>query len=363
MNGQSLRDLYRSDGPEAFARKCVELLNERKVRPEDFSVRELWEAVGRPGFGVMRTVFEAYGAEVPLQEEAINSTVFDVITGELISRKVIEGYDAYPAVGDELVTTVPSKRRLERFPGLGAIDMPVEVKEAEEYPELGGLDEKYVTGEASKKGLVISISEELITEDQSGLVFLRARQIGERIRRDREKTILNGVQDVSGNVYRPSGTATALYSAGNNNVKSINALEDWTDLDAAYSQFINMRDEAGEPLYVEPTVLLVPVALRGTGNRIVNATEYDTGNMKVGNSYSHLKALASPYLDAQSASTWYVGDFKRQFIWQEVWPVQVLRARQDAGEAFERDIVARFKARYLGGIAALDYRYVIKNTA
>lgn len=363
MNGQSLRDLFKSDGPETFARKCLELLREEKARPEDFSLRELWEAVGRPGFGAMRSVLESLGGETLLQEEAVNTSVFSVITGELVNRKVIEGYDAYPAVGDELVATVPSRRRSERFPGVGSLDMPDEVNEAEEYPELGGLGEKYVTSEASKKGMIIAVTEELITEDQTGLVLLRARQVGERIRRDREKTILNGVQDVSSNVYRPSGSATVLYSADNGNLKTGNALADWTDLDAAYAEFINMTDEAGEPLYVEPTALLVPVALRGTANRIVSATEYETDTMTLGNSYSHLKALASPYLDAQSSSIWYVGDFRRQFVWHEVWPVQVLKARQDSDQAFERDIVARFKARYLGGIAALDYRYVIKNTA
>ena len=157
--------------------------------------------------------------------------------------------------------------------------------------------------------------------------------------------------------------ATALYAVGHNNIKSSNALADWTDLDNAYAEFINMTDEGGEPLYVEPTALLVPVALRGTANHIVKSTEFEKDGMTVGNSYSHLAALASPYLDAQSATTLYVGDFKRQFVWHEVWPVQVLRARQDSDHAFERDIVARFKARYLGGIAALDYRYVMKNTA
>ena len=363
MNGQSLRDLYLSDGPQQFADKCVRLLREGKVRPEDFSLRELWEAVGRPGFGSMRNILEALGSDAPLREEAVNTSVFNVITGELINRKVIEGYESYPAIGDELVTVVSSRRREERFPGLGALDMPVEVKEAEDYPELGGLDEKYVTSTATKKGMIISITEELITEDQTGLVLLRAKQVGERIRRDREKTILNGIQDVNGNVYRPDGQAVALYSAANGNLLTGNSLVDWTDLDAAYAHFINMQDEAGEPMYVEPQVLLVPVSLRGTANRIVNATEFDTGNMTVGNSYSHLKALASPYLDAQSTTTWYIGDFKRQFVWHEVWPVQVLRARQDSDQAFERDIVARFKARYLGGIAALDYRYVIKCTA
>ncbi|HQR08373.1 MAG TPA: hypothetical protein PLN21_16205 [Gemmatales bacterium] len=55
-----------------------------------------------------------------------------------------------------------------------------------------------------------------------------------------------------------------------------------------------------------------------------------------------------------------MGDFPRQFIWKEIWPVQVFRQAAQEGDGFDRDVVAWFKVRYYGGINALDHRYVLK---
>ena len=372
MNGQDLRKLYESDGPQEFCGKMLALLREekdkRKVKPEDFSLRELWEAVGRPAFGKMRQDLALLDERV-LREDALNTQAYSVITGELIAQKVIEGYDAVEAIGDQLVTVMPSKRRNENIPGFNALDMPVEVSESEDYPELDGLGEKYVTSQATKKGMIISVTEELVMEDQTGLLLQRAGMVGERIRLDREKTILTGVQDVNSTVYKPSGSASALYSSGHSNLVASNALADWTDLDKAYAAFRNLKDEVSEHVLQRWSQfkLLVPVSLGGTAHRIVSATEVratvgSNESVTTENRFRGLNPpLSSPYLDDQSTSTWYVGDFKRQFVWHEVWPLQTFRQREDSESRFVRDVVARFKARYLGGIAAIDYKYVVKN--
>ena len=63
------------------------------------------------------------------------------------------------------------------------------------------------------------------------------------------------------------------------------------------------------------------------------------------------------------ATTWFMGDFQEQFFWKEIWPLQVFKAQPNSIMEFERDVVARFKVRYFGGIFAVDQRYVVKNTA
>lgn len=73
-----------------------------------------------------------------------------------------------------------------------------------------------------------------------------------------------------------------------------------------------------------------------------------------------MTVLASPFVDQVSVKNWFLGDFIRQYFWKEIWPIQVFRQAQEQGDGFDRDIVARFKVRYYGGINALDHRYVVK---
>jgi hypothetical protein len=47
-------------------------------------------------------------------------------------------------------------------------------------------------------------------------------------------------------------------------------------------------------------------------------------------------------------------------VWTEIWPVQTYLQRSDSESAFERDVVLRVKARYYGGISAVDTLFVTK---
>ena len=70
-----------------------------------------------------------------------------------------------------------------------------------------------------------------------------------------------------------------------------------------------------------------------------------------------VEVLSSPFLDEQggeAAYDWYLGDFKKQFVWTEIWPVQTFLQRAESEAAFERDVVLRVKVRYFGGISAVD---------
>jgi hypothetical protein len=47
-------------------------------------------------------------------------------------------------------------------------------------------------------------------------------------------------------------------------------------------------------------------------------------------------------------------------VWTEIWPVQTFLQKNDSEAAFERDVVLRVKARYFGGISAVDTVFVTK---
>ena len=394
MQGQNLRELVESLGPEKFYHKACELLNEKKLSTDDFSYYELAEACGVLS-GLRRTQ-EIFSGEKPaavlLRESnpGVSTHLFQVMTGELIGRKVIEGYESTEGfIGDRLVTVVPSSVRSQKLSGFRALAGPTEVAEGHPYEE-STFEEKYVTTSEAKQGRILSINEELIAFDQTGEINRRAMALGYYLRQERERTIVRGVTDAeagNGNyVYRPKGTGVTLYKTdgsnrnwvgvGNTTSSAFNAaipLVDWTDIEEVlHYRATEVKDDridgTSRPVIAPAKFVLVPEALRGTARSIVNATEVTNitaeGEMQMANPFGGmLQVLSSPFIDEQggeAANDWYLGDFARQFVWTEIWPVQTFLQRSESEAAFERDVVLRVKARYYGGISAVDTAFVTK---
>ncbi len=348
----------------------IEDKGQHRLRPDDFSIREVWEEMVGP---CHTTLGENAGAGfIGLTEDAVDSAAFSNIIGVLIAAKVIEGYNMPGYIGDRLVTTMPSKLRQERYAGFTAVGQPREVAEGMPYEETGFHD-KFSTSEAAKKGRLLNLTEEAILFDQTGQLLMRAGKLGEQARLERETVILQGVVDFLGTVFSPQGVAQPLYrlvAVGNSNTINLlagNALVDWTDIDNIMQIFAAMTDDRGNRIVVMPKVLLVPYALSATANRILRATEVRTetaaGTIQTigGNPISGIDPLTSPLLDAASATTYYLGDFPKQFVWQQIWPLQVTRKRLEA-IAHNQDIIVSYKVRYFGGIAAIDDKYVVEST-
>ena len=394
MQGTSLSTLIESHGPRGFYQKVCQLLNEKQITPDDFSYYELADACGvLPRLRSLRESTPDQSSLTHLLSESspgVGSTLFQVVTGELIGRKVIEGYeDESGFIGDKLVTTMPSRVRNSKIAGFTALSGPTEVPEGHPYEE-SSFEEKYVTSLESKQGRILSINEELIAFDQTGEINRRATALGYYLRQERERTIVRAVTDADATggkyVYRPGGTGQTLYNtdgsnrnwigSGNTTSTGFNAavpLEDWTDVEEALhyraTEVVDDRIDGDQrPLVVPSGQLLVPEALRGTARSIVNSTEITVSTVDNETRFANpvhgmLEVLSSPFLDeqgGQAVSDWFIGDFRRQFVWTEIWPVQTFLQRSESESAFERDVVLRVKARYYGGISAVDTMFVTK---
>lgn len=401
MKVADIRDIHRAVGTRGFAMVMADLIEGRdqlgkqvpKKKPEEFGLRALWEGLVGPCEETLPSYMSTGRFNFMDIQEAVDSTAFPSATGVLIASKVIEGYDMQGMIGDQLCTVMSSKLKQERIVGFTSLEGPQEVAEGMPYQE-SGFGEKYVTTDTSKKGRILEITEEAVFFDQTGQILLRASRLGEMTREEREVTILAGVLDVGSGAagykdsYRPSGVASTLYSSGNQNlVSSVNALVDWTDIDAALQyQATTVKDDraiAAErlPILVTPRVLLTSRQLAGTAARILSATEHrsqpaatDASNVLIsGNPVNNiapgLRALSSPLIDFLAGVTgsrysragdWFIGDPQKQFIWQEIWPLQTMRAQANDEAQFRRDIVARFKVRYYGGFATIDTKYWLK---
>ncbi len=393
MVGQDLAELVESLGAEGFYRKVCQLLNEQQVSVNDFSYYDLARACGvLPRLSRLQEAGPVTGRGGLLLESnpGVRSHLFQVMTGELIGRKVLEGYeDDAGFIGDQLVQVLPSKSRSLKMAGFRALAGPESVYEGHPYEE-STFAEKYVTSLEAKQGRILSISEELIAFDQTGEINRRAMALGYYLRQERERVIVRAVTDADagtgGYVYRPSGVGTSLYAVdgslrnwmgvGNTTSSSFNTavpLTDWKDVEEVlHYRATQVRDDrvdgTSRPIVAPAKQLLVPERLRGTALSIVNATQIDVvgehGQMRYANPLSGtLSVLSSPFIDeqgGQAVNDWYLGDFRRQFVWTEIWPVQTFLQDGESQAAFERDVVLRVKARYFGGVSAVDTVYVTK---
>jgi hypothetical protein len=404
MRVADIRSMVKEFGQQGFVTVLADCLEGRdqqgkevpKLRPESVSLRALFEGMVGPCEEYLPSMRSAGRLNYVEMQEAVDSTMFPSATGVLVASKVIDGYNAPGMIGDQLVTTMPSRLKSERIVGFTSLEGPQEVPEGMPYQE-SSFGEKYVTTQTAKKGRILEVTEEAIYFDQTGQILMRAQRLGEQTAEERELTILAGVLDVGSaavgikDVYFPSGTAASLYAAGNANLlATATPLVDWTDVDEAMRHHAeNIRDDravVGErlPIVWMPKVLLTARRLAGTAAQILSATQVMAqpaagdasvrmfGGNPVAQMLPGLRNLSSPLIDYLAGVTgsrfddsrdWLLGDFQKQFIWQEIWPLQTLRSRQDDEPAFRRDIIARFKVRYYGGINALDHRYVIKVNA
>jgi hypothetical protein len=375
MNRDSMRSLYQTYGEKRFAVEMINLINEADTKPESFSIGALWDAMGKPS---LKNRDINLSRKVTVEdfdiEEAMDSTAFPKITGALINKVVQEAYMMETGIGDQLVTKIPSSVKEETIVGFSE-DMGLqEVEESMAYEE-GSLGEKYHKINNRKFGRIISLTEEMVKFDQTGQLIMRAKRIGEAAKAKYERIIMDGVLGlVTSGInasWRPAGSAATLYSSTSTDPYSSatldnlgsDALADETDLQAALTLAAQFTDENGLPIMFSPKILLTATALKSiaykicySGQSVLASTPSGTANM-----FNGTQALSTSLIDQLvSATAWFYGDFKKQFVYTDVMPLQVLQAKAGNEKEFENDVVLRFKARLMGGCGAISNRYVIK---
>ena len=379
MNGQSIKDLVESEGMRPVALKLQDLLDKGEVQPSDFSIKEMWEAFCGPvgstlSYGMGRPGFQ--GVE-PLAEASVGSSAFAGIMGQVLTAEAFTAYTRPGDIGGMLFRTRPSRRKVERKPGFILQDDTAEVDEGMPYPE-SGMRDRFVSYESGKKrGIILAITEEAVFLDETGVLLDRAMAIGDFIRQDKETRLLNVFTGTT-NSYYPEGVATTIYSSGNGNLTTTNALVDWTDINLCMADMAAQTDPNGTLIVVVPRVLVVPFALLATAHRIVNATSIEQGAISATVPVGHvpnpaflraitrggsLDIVTSPLVDSYSATAWYIGDPQRGFLYREHWPFQSFRKRAESEDAFNKDVITKFKFREWGTAHCDDHRFTYKNTA
>lgn len=364
-----------------FAKRFVnEVMGDPNFKPNQVSIRELFDET------VLRE-----NPDVDLNSrtelaEAIGHSIFPYVTKELIARELLPAYEMSLNGIENLVTEGTTTRPdYEYIAGVRAISKMPRVRPGQNYPS-ADIGEKNVRIEIAKFGEILEIERELVLSDQTGQILERARMAGEMMGEHRQQFIVETIMDGARTALEEA-TSTALFYNGaavtvysndhsaidgvtNDNLAASSAIST-SSMDTVYGLFGAMKDEKGRYITVMPKAILVhPTKFRTAWSMCTDMTLESTSSANRGaNFYAQKLGLIpyqSPYVGTNSGGNttdWYVGDFAKQLSWLWYWRPAVDRQGVDSDAAFERDVVARFKYYYAGGVGKKDYRFVVRATA
>lgn len=380
---RELKRRYELDGAEQTATHLSEALREGHLKPDDFSVRDLAEALVPDGREWVRMLDPRSAGSVNVLEAggAVDVTAFLNITGQVIYSKIMEAYHQEAFVVSKLVETIPTRLDGERIPGITRVsDSIEEVGPGMPYPHLGFGEDYIETPSTTKRGFIVPVTKEAIFFDRTHLILSRAAEVGEVLGLNKEKRLIDLVIGVTNN-YNWRGTTFNTYQAATPwiNTLSANELVDWTNVDKAEQLFADILDpNTGEPVLVRGTTVLVMPAYRHAAHRVFSAAELTftaagsttatvaanplTGYRVHDSRLAYRRIVASGVAAATAKKYWFIGDFRRAFAYMENWPITVTQAPLGSEAEFNNDIVLRFKASERGAAAVINPRYVVKNT-
>jgi hypothetical protein len=380
---RELKRRYDLDGADQTVTHLSEALREGHLRPEDFSIRDLAEALVPDGREWVRLLDprSAGGVSVLESNDGVDVTAFLNIAGQVIYSKIMEAYTQEAFVVSKLVDTIPTRLDGEKIPGISRVSDEIdEVGPGMPYPHLGFGEDYIETPSTTKRGFIVPVTKEAIFFDRTHLVLTRAAEVGEVLGLNKEKRLIDLVIGTTNN-YKWKGTTYNTYQSSTPwiNTLATNELVDWTNVDKAEQLFADILDPStGEPVLVRGTTVLVMPAYRHAAHRVFSAAELTftaagsttatvaanplTGYRVFDSRLAYRRIVAAGIAAATAKKYWFVGDFRRAFAYMENWPITVTQAPLGSEAEFNNDIVLRFKASERGAAAVINPRYVVKNT-
>lgn len=362
--------------PEAFMGKMQALIDAGKLSWQKISnVRDLYRALSDVK---VKASFEDMG-----EARAITTSAFPLLSGGLTVAGVNAAYEAVPTIGQDLVTDMEDNKRFTVIAGVQNLDKKVDtVAETVEFPEIGASEEKFHIG-SKRNGRRISISKDMIEENDLPNIVQRVNALGDLAAKSIEKQTLRRVTDRDGSAASAAapwaltinGTGTQLYNSTANlpgtrapsgTRVNNNALVDETDLDAVRTVLAAMKDDNQDRIAIPMSrcTLLVPDAVAGVALTILRSERLGVeGAINIWGPRGEYmpKFRSSPLLDDLSSTAWYLGWFEQQFVRKWKLKMEYTELGENT-ESYLRNRIA-FQARLAWNveIGARDYVYVVQS--
>ena len=369
-------------GMQEFKELFIKELNHsdptKRIKPDFVSLKSLAEAM----LAINGNDYFDWNQDTKSISEALNTTLFPFITGELIHNVIIDKYnywtDRLSAVYNEYTST---QAKYEYFAGIRAAAAPELVPQGHPY-QTYTFNEKQCRCRVEKFGHNVELTRELVLADQFGNVRDDAAAAGEKLGMIFHRAVVETIMDSARTDFNESsseafwygGSAQTVFSDdhssidGQTNDNSQAVAFGDTGLESAYELAGNMKDEAGDYILNDLKVCLVQPKLYKTAWQIFNpalpytpgSSNFDPNFWKEGGS-GRILPIASPYVSSNTA--WYIGDFAREIRVYWGWRPETRSQGSESDANFERDIVLRYNASMKFGVCRSDYRRSIKGNS
>jgi hypothetical protein len=184
------------------------------------------------------------------------------------------------------------------------------------------------------------------------------------------------------NNHNFNGTDYSTYQTATPWINKVSSftLTDFSSINTLEQLFVNMLDPVtGKPIMIDPKQLFVMPTLKYTARRILHGTTISTGNFATSGVPIHTESanvldtnyrlyssalarqrLTNSGVSASNADAYVVlGDFKKAFVYREVFGMETQEAPPQSPEEFKNDIVLQVKAREFGKACVRDPRYSV----
>ena len=389
--GTSYRELShmvkdKTYGAEGTARVLTEALKRKDIKPDQFRLRPLFEALVPNGWEFMQewhTGGFSTGTAELLESGAVKSSQFSSITGQIIYSQTLQFYQDEEFVFTKEVDTIPSQfLGMEKVAGIGRLGDEAEVVgEGQPFPYAGPVEDYIELPAARKRGEIVALTWEAVFADRTGDLLKRAGEVGYFLGLNKEKRIIDAMVDegtgavsaaTGGHRYHWRGTSYATFQTTTpwDNVTASNALVDWTDIEGAELTLSRITDpNTGEPIMIQPDTIVVTKQLEYTARYILQATSlavnaggYATSGtptrFELSNFLPKYKLMTSRLLETRMATDtdWYLGNLSKAIGYKECRPLAVDQAPDTHPDNFNREIVNQWKSSEVGAAVVLDPR-------
>ena len=353
----------------AVAEDVVKWIRSGEVSPERVSIQDAFEALvleDNPHLDVRTSSIRDI-------REAMVSSSFPTITGELINNVFIREYDKATGNVLRLVTERESTHAVETYAGITPGENGAYTEEGAPYSEIQ-IGEKYITIPNFKFGKGVSMTREMVIFDLTGRLVERARRNGEFLGNQIARFICYRLTDTAWDEVDVGGTSNALVINGtrraiyaddhsswdtytNDNLVS-GAVPSISVVKGMRQLLAQMQDEKGEPIVATANAVYAHEYMADDLIQFFNAQEFDVNSAeRNANIYRNsVDIVTSPFFP--STTNWFMGNPARQFILQWVWRPRTVA--DDLGDP-QRDIVGSWWSSMMLGVGAEDYRFVVKN--
>lgn len=384
---RSYENAHGEIGVKTLADEFSKLIREGKVNLSNLRYSDVGYAI----YGDRYRQFLNGNPSVLREAGEVRSSAFSTINTSIAIAGVMEGYQsAEKNFHQELEVEFTDKLDggIRALVGRPQKVDDMEVEEGKPYIKQQFSGHTLNDPATKKVSLAIELTREALIQDQTGQMLERLRSVGEDIARYKEESALSLLAATSNfHQYTFDGTSFGTYGQSSDGLPWVNelpavALQDFTDLNDAKSLFSSMTDPSnGDLLSIRPSHLVVPPALEETANAILTTTgikrtyganESESEPPRV---VKGVKLIVSPRLrkviadvegtPSNADGQWFYGDIRKAFGMLQAYPFNVNEpfALEQASEQnslmFLNDLVAIYKATWIGRAKVKDPRYIM----